>query len=390
MLKHCKILQTDVQEERVGTPRIPGGSGPKIDADAVLGALRKVHDPDLRKDIVSLGMIKDLRIDHEPDGAVVSFTFELTTPACPVRNQLESMAREAVRSLEGVKRVDVKMAASVRASSRQSPENIVPQVKNLVAVGSGKGGVGKSTVAANLAVALGQRGAKVGLLDADIYGPTIPAMMGTRSKPRYTGEKLIPLQAYGIKMMSLGLLTEADTPVIWRGPLVGGAVRQMLSDVDWGELDYLVIDLPPGTGDAPLTLIQTVPLTGAIIVTTPQDVALNIATKALAMFRHLHVHILGIVENMSYYECPECGHKAYIFGHGGAASAAERLKVPFLGEIPLSEAIRKTGDAGRPIVMEDPQSPLAQAFGRVAEQLAAQISITNARVIPTVQLHLNR
>lgn len=372
----------------VFSPDAGGGTG--VTPEAVLNALRAVHDPDLRKDIVSLGMIKDLKVENGADGAVVSFTFELTTPACPVRNQLENMARAAVQSVPGVKRVDLKMAASVRASARQSPDSVVPGVKNIVAVGSGKGGVGKSTVAANLAVALGQRNAKVGLLDADIYGPTIPAMMGTRSKPRYTGEKLIPLEAFGIKMMSLGLLTDADTPVIWRGPLVGGAVRQMLSDVEWGELDYLVIDLPPGTGDAPLTLIQTVPLTGAIIVTTPQDVALNIATKALAMFRHLHVHILGIVENMSYYVCPECGHKAYIFGHGGASSAAERLKVPFLGEIPLAEEIRKTGDAGIPLVVEQPDSPQALAFGHVAEQLAAQISIRNTRVIPTVQLNLNR
>jgi ATP-binding protein involved in chromosome partitioning len=375
----------------VAIPFSPDGAGGTgVTPEAVLDALRKVHDPDLRKDIVSLGMIKDLRVDNAADGATVSFTFELTTPACPVRNQLENMARTAVQAVPGVKRVDLKMSASVRASTRQAPESIVPDVKNIVAVGSGKGGVGKSTVAANLAVALGQRGAKVGLLDADIYGPTIPAMMGTRSKPRYTGDKLIPLEAYGIKMMSLGLLTDTDTPVIWRGPLVGGAVRQMLTDVDWGELDYLIIDLPPGTGDAPLTLIQTVPLTGAIIVTTPQDVALNIATKALAMFRHLHVHILGIVENMSYYVCPECGHRAYIFGHGGASAAAERLKVPFLGEIPLSEGIRETGDAGIPIVMERPQTAQAQAFGHVAEQLAAQISIRNTRVIPTVQLNLNR
>ncbi len=368
----------------------PGDGNAGVTPEAVLSALRKVQDPDLRKDIVSLGMIKDLRVENDSDGAVVSFTFELTTPACPVRNQLESMARGVVQALPGVKRVDLKMAASVRSSMRQPQADPVPGVKNIVAVGSGKGGVGKSTVAANLAVALGQRGAKVGLLDADIYGPTIPAMMGTRSKPRYTGEKLIPLEAYGIKMMSLGLLTESDTPVIWRGPLVGGAVRQMLTDVDWGELDYLIIDLPPGTGDAPLTLIQTVPLTGAIIVTTPQDVALNIATKALAMFRHLHVHILGIVENMSYYVCPECGHKAYIFGHGGAAAAAQRLKVPFLGEIPLAEEIRQTGDAGIPIVVQHPDLAQAQAIGQVAEQLAAQISIRNTRVVPTVQLNLNR
>jgi ATP-binding protein involved in chromosome partitioning len=278
------------------------------------------------------------------------------------------------------------MGANVRQSSQSGQRGQIelPNVKNVVAVGSGKGGVGKSTVAANLAVALQQTGARVGLLDADVYGPSVPTLMGTHDGVQAEGKRLIPNEAYGVKMMSLGFLTDSNRPVIWRGPMVGQAVKQMLQDVEWGDLDYLLVDLPPGTGDAPLTLIQSLPLAGVVIVTTPQEVALGIATKALFMFRNLHVPVLGIIENMSYFRCPECGHQSHIFSHGGGERASREMKVPFLGEVPLDEAIRVSGDEGRPLAAVDPSSPLAAAFGQIARKLAAQVSIRNSRAIPLV------
>ena len=348
----------------------------EITESAVLGVLSKIIDPDLHRDIVSLGMIKDLRIGESDDGARVAFTFELTTPACPVRDQFKSQAEAAVMSLPGVASVDVTMSANVRQSSVSSKGQIeLPNVKNIIAVGSGKGGVGKSTVAANLASTLATTGAKVGLLDADVYGPSVPALMGVHEGAHAEANRIIPNEAHGVKMMSLGFLTDNSRPVIWRGPMVGQAVKQMLSDVAWGDLDYLLVDLPPGTGDAPLTLIQSIPLSGVVVVTTPQDVALGIATKTLHMFRNLHVSILGIVENMSGYTCPECGHHADIFSHGGGEAAATAMKVPFLGSVPLAEAIRVSGDEGRPVVERDPDSPQAAAFGAIARKLAAQVSI---------------
>jgi ATP-binding protein involved in chromosome partitioning len=350
-----------------------------------------VQDPELGRDVVSLGMIKDLRLTTVDAGTNVSFTFELTTPACPMRSQLEQMVRQAVSSLPGIASVDVRMSASVRgAAGRATADHgqeqpLLPGVRNTVAIASGKGGVGKSTVAANLAVALAQTGAKVGLLDADIYGPSIPTLMGTQQKPLFDGKQLIPVEAHGVKLMSLGFLMDDNSPVIWRGPLVASAVRQLLSDVDWGDLDYLLIDLPPGTGDAQLTLAQSIPLTGVAIVTTPQDVALHIATKALEMFQRLHVPVLGILENMSFFVCPSCGHESHIFAHGGGEAAAQRLRVPYLGSIPLHEAIRVTGDEGTPVVIAQPAAPEAEAFVKAARSLAGQVSVRAARTIPVLR-----
>lgn len=354
---------------------------PGVSKDAVLTALRQIIDPDLHRDIVSLGMIKQLEITPGEDGSHVAFTFELTTPACPVRDQFKSQAEQAVAAVPGVAAVTVTMSANVRQSQRAPQGQIqLPGVRNVIAVGSGKGGVGKSTVAANLAVALARTGARVGLLDADVYGPSVPALMGVHQPIRAIERTLIPNEAHGVKLMSLGFMTDADKPVIWRGPMVGQAVKQMLAEVQWGELDYLLIDLPPGTGDASLTLIQSIPLTGMVVVTTPQDVALGIATKALTMFRQLHVPILGVVENMSYFECPNCNHRTHVFSHGGGSDAAAALNVPFLGEIPLDIAVRESGDAGRPAAL--PGLPQSEAFLSLARKVAAQVSIRTSRDIP--------
>lgn len=355
-----------------------------VTKEAVMDALRQIIDPDLNRDIVSLGMIKQLEIAESDDGAHVSFTFELTTPACPVRDRFKSQAEQLVSAIHGVSRVNVTMSANVRTAAPrgQSGQIQLPNVKNIVAVGSGKGGVGKSTIAANLAAALAQTGARVGLLDADVYGPSVPAMMGVHDNVRAENKRLIPNEAHGVKLMSLGFMTENNRPVIWRGPMVGQAVKQMLSDVGWGDLDYLLVDLPPGTGDAPLTLIQSIPLSGVVVVTTPQDVALGIATKALSMFQNLHVPVLGIVENMSYFECPDCGHRSDIFNHGGGQAASKTWSVPFLGEVPLEQRIRESGDAGQPLPVADPDSAVAEAFGQIARKLAAQVSIRNSAAIP--------
>ena len=357
-----------------------------VNEDAVLDRLRTIIDPDLHRDIVSLGMIKDLDINPGDGGARVSFTFELTTPACPVRDQFKKQAEAAALQVPGVTAVDVKMSANVRSSGAAgaSGQLKLPGVRNVIAVGSGKGGVGKSTVAANLAVALAQSGARVGLLDADMYGPSVPALMGTRAQPQVDEKTLIPNEAHGVKLMSIGFLTDDEKPVIWRGPMVGQAIKQLLGDVRWGELDYLLVDLPPGTGDAPLTLIQSIPLSGVVVVTTPQDVALGIATKALQMFRNLRVPILGIVENMSGFHCPECGHQTDIFSTGGGQSAAEANKVPFLGGVPLDMAIRLSGDSGTPVPAGEPGSEHSRPFESIARNLAAQVSIQSRRAIPLV------
>ena len=352
--------------------------------EQILSALSGIVDPDLGRDVVSLGMIKDLEID----GGAVSFTFELTTPACPVRDRFQSMAEERVAALPGVDAVKVKMTSNVRQSRPLGgdSESMIPGVRQTIAVASGKGGVGKSTVAVNLAAALAASGARVGVLDADIYGPSIPAMMGTRQQPSIVDQKLIPLEAHGLKLMSIGFLAGAEKAMVWRGPMVSKAIQQMLSDVSWGELDYLIIDLPPGTGDASLTLAQSVPLSGVAIVCTPQDVALDIAVKALQMFRSLNVTPLGLIENMSWYVCPDCGHESHIFSHGGAEKAAERLGIPYLGAIPLEEAIREEADAGAPVVAARPDSPGAQAFRDLATKVAAQTSIQSFRRLPVLNV----
>jgi len=340
--------------------------------ESVLDALRGIEDPDLHKDIVSLGFVRDLRVE----GGRVAFTIQLTTPACPVKGEMERQARARVAALPGVSEVEVRMTSSVPQAPAAVGADLLPGVRHAVAVASGKGGVGKSTVAVNLAAALAASGARVGLMDADIYGPSIPIMMGLKTaRPTVRDGKLIPLERYGLRMMSLGFIAGEDTPVIWRGPLVGKLVQQFLSDVEWGELDYLVVDLPPGTGDAQLTLTQVAPLAGAVIVTTPQDVALEDVSRGVHMFEKVNVPVLGIVENMAYFICPDCGSRHEIFSHGGGAEAARRFEVPFLGEIPIDPAIREGGDHGVPLVVGHPDSPQTEAFRRVAGELARQLSI---------------
>lgn len=309
------------------------------------------------------------------EGGMVTFTLNLTTPACPLRSRLEEEARTAVAKLPGVTEVKMKTSSNVFATRDYANSEMLKGVKNIVAVASGKGGVGKSTIATNLAVALSASGAKVGILDADIYGPNIPHMMGVKADPQMRENLIVPPVAFGVKVVSLGFFYKDETPLIWRGPLVAGAVRQLLTQVEWGELDYLIIDLPPGTGDSSLTLAQTVPLAGVVIVTTPQEAALNIASKALAMFRRLNVPILGIVENMSYFVCPNCGEKSYVFSAGGGRRIAAQLDADFLGEIPLDLAVREQSDLGAPVVAGRPDSPQAAVFKELAFRVAGMVSI---------------
>ena len=351
---------------------------------AVLQALTHVKDPDLHRDIVSLGFIKDLQIDN----GKVSFTIELTTPACPVRDRMREEAQKCVLAVPGVRDVEIQMTAKVRPTVAEQKQKLIPTVKNVIPVASGKGGVGKSTVSANLALALARRGAKVGLMDADVYGPSIPLIMGVDGRPQAVGNKIMPIERHGVKVISMGFFLPKEDAVIWRGPMLHKVVHQFLGDVDWGELDYLITDLPPGTGDVQLSLCQTIPLTGAVIVSTPQDVALSVAQKAVAMFRKLNCPLLGLIENMSYFVCKHCGQREEIFGSGGARRACERLKIPFLGEIPLATEIRTTSDEGQPIVMSEPDSPISQVFIKVAENLAAQISIRNMASEQPPQLKL--
>ncbi|MDA4120781.1 MAG: Mrp/NBP35 family ATP-binding protein [Thaumarchaeota archaeon] len=337
----------------------------------VLEALATVKDPELGRDIVSLHMVEGVTVA----GGEVTFTLNLTTPACPLRTRLEESAKEAVARVPGVSKVEMKTGSVVFATRDYANSDMLKGVKNIIAVASGKGGVGKSTIAVNLAVALAQSGAKVGILDADVYGPNIPLMMGVQGGTLVQGERIIPPVAHGVKVASLGFFYNEQTAVIWRGPLVAGAVRQLLTQVDWGELDYLVVDLGPGTGDASLTLAQTVPLGGVLIVTTPQEAALSIAAKALAMFKKLNVPILGVVENMSYFVCPHCGEKTRIFSSGGGKKIASERGVDFLGEVPLGVAIREESDAGRPIVASLPDSPEALVFKDLAFRVAGMVSI---------------
>jgi ATP-binding protein involved in chromosome partitioning len=299
----------------------------------------------------------------------------LTTPACPVEEQLKQQSEHVVAALPGVRSVQAEVTSRVRTGIMTQREGI-PGVRNIVAVGSGKGGVGKTTVAVNLALSLARDGARVGLLDADVYGPNVPLMMGSSSRPSQGADnKINPVEAYSIKLISMGFFIDADSPVIWRGPMLTKLLTQFMYDVSWGELDYLIMDMPPGTGDIQLTTAQSVPLTGAVMVSTPQDVALLDAGKALMMFKKLNVPVLGIVENMSVFVCPHCAQPTDLFGHGGAQAAAARYGVPFLGEIPLHLRIREGGDSGRPVVVDAPDSPEAHAFMHVARNLAAQVSV---------------
>ena len=346
------------------------GKNGSVTEGQILDVLKRVQDPDLHKDIVTLGFIRNIKIEN----GNVAFDMNLTTPACPVKDQMRDEAVALVKGLAGVSDVAVNMTAEVRQAP-QMDKTALKGVKNIVAVGSGKGGVGKSTVAVNIAASLAAQGAAVGLLDGDIYGPTMPIMLGVEHPPKSVGSRMIPIEASGLRFMSMGLLVKSDQPLIWRGPMAHRALQQCLFDVDWGELDYLIVDLPPGTGDVHLTLAQQVPLTGAVIVSTPQDVGLRISLKTLRMFQQTRVPILGIVENMSYYICPHCDSRDYIFGEGGGKRAAAELGIPFFGEVPLDVAIRKQSDLGSPIVVAMPDSPSAKVLREIAQKVAQQVSI---------------
>src|SRR5918998_5794112 len=344
----------------------------QLSEQSVLDALRQIKDPDLHKDIVTLGFIKDLRID----GGEVSFRIVLTTPACPVKEQMQTAAEQYVGALAGVTGVRVTMDAEVPKGRGLGEKVTVPGVRNIVAVSSGKGGVGKSTVAVNVAVALARDGARVGLMDADVYGPNAPLMLGvSASKPEVAGNKLLPVRAHGIRMMSMAILKPGDEPMIFRGPILHGLVRQFLQDVLWGELDYLIVDMPPGTGDVQLSLAQLVPVQGAVLVTTPQEVAVMDVRRALRMFETVAVPVLGVVENMSYFVAPDTNVRYNIFGEGGGQKLAEQYGVPFLAAIPLGLEVGEGGDRGVPVVVSQPESPEAEAFRRVAEEVARQVSI---------------
>ena len=342
-----------------------------LDENAVLGVLRNVMDPDLRRDIVTLGFVKDISIQ----GGQVSFTVELTTPACPVKEELKQACIDQVSSLPGVESIEVQMTAQVRARQTE-PQDLIPGVKHAIAIASGKGGVGKSTVTVNLAVALAQTGARVGLMDADVYGPSIPLMLGAQHERPFTqGAKILPIERYGVRMMSLGLLLEEGQAVLWRGPMVAGTVKQLLEDVDWGELDYLLVDLPPGTGDAPMSLAQLAPLTGVVIVTTPHHVAANIAGKSVHLFRRLNAPILGVVENMAGFVCPNCGEISRIFSGMTGEELATQIGVPYLGSVPLDPSVSDAGDKGVPAIISAPHRPQSEAFRAIAGKVAQHASI---------------
>lgn len=361
-----------------------------ITKETILDSLRRVNDPDLHKDLVTLNMVKNIVVE----GKRVKIDIQLTTPACPLKDMIKSDIINAVKGDHPeVVEVEVDMDSSVKAHINAAKDAILPGVKNTIAVASGKGGVGKSTVAVNLAIALAQEGAKVGILDADVYGPSIPIMLGIEERPKIYQEantqKMVPLENYGVKLMSIGFLVDENQPVIWRGAMASGAVKQFMSDVSWGELDYLIYDLPPGTGDIQLTLSQTIPLTGSVIVTTPQPVSLIDAKKGLKMFDRVNVPVLGIIENMSYFIAPDTGKKYNIFGNGGGERLAEELKVPFLGGIPIDSRIREGGDTGKPIVVEHPDSEEAKIIKSIARNLAAQVSILNANLVtPKIDISL--
>jgi ATP-binding protein involved in chromosome partitioning len=337
----------------------------------VYEALRNVQEPELGGDLVSRNMVKDLAID----GSRVAFTIELTTPACPLKDEIEADVARVLRPL-GAEAIDISWGAMVRRSTPRQPEQLVPGVKNIIAVASGKGGVGKSTVSVNLAVALAQAGASVGLLDADITGPNIPLMMGVEGQPTASpNNKITPLERYGVKVISIQFFVPEGQPVVWRGPLVGGAIQQFLRDVEWGELDYLVVDLPPGTSDAQLTLAQSVPIGGTVLVTTPQEVSLLDVTKALGMLERMSVPIIGIVENMTGFVCAHCGEVTEIFGRGGGERFAAAHGLEYLGGIPLDVTVRQGGDAGVPVVAQREPGPAAAAMTTIARKVAARMSV---------------
>jgi ATP-binding protein involved in chromosome partitioning len=353
---------------------------------AVLNALRAVNDPDLHKDIVALGFVKGLTID----AGRVSFTVELTTPACPVKDLMREQARAAVAALPGVTSVEIEMTASVRAAAGPDAGRApVDGVKNIIAVGAGKGGVGKTTVSVNLAVALAQRGSRVAIIDGDMYGPNVPIMLGLKTRLETDGERIIPAERYGLQVVSMAFLAEDDAPVIWRGPMLHSALQQFFRGTRWKDIDYLIVDMPPGTGDVALSLSQTVPVAGAVLVTTPQSVAVADTRRAVQMYRKLNIPTIGLIENMSHFVCPGCGREADLFGKGGGEALAAELAVPFLGRIPLHEPVRVGGDSGVPIVIGDPEAAPSAALRAVAERVAQQVSIASftRRAIPLAEVH---
>jgi ATP-binding protein involved in chromosome partitioning len=340
--------------------------------EEVMAALSKVEDPELRRDIVSLGMVKDLKAE----GSDISLRVVITTPACPLKDAIKQDVERTLLALPGVRSVSIQMDADVRAHHAEGGPRPVLGVRHLIAIASNKGGVGKTTVAVNLAVAIGKRGGRVGLLDADITGPNIPTMVGLEAGfMMESRDGLTTIDRFGVRLCSIGFVLRRGSPIIWRGPMVGKAVGQLLHDIPWGDLDYLVIDLPPGTSDASLSLAQEAPLSGVVIVTTPQDVSLEDARKAVSMFDQLNVPVFGVIENMSYFICPHCGERTDVFGHGGGRATAEELGLEFLGEIPLDASTREAGDTGVPIVEAEPESSQARLFMQVAENVAARCSV---------------
>jgi ATP-binding protein involved in chromosome partitioning len=342
-----------------------------VTVDQVITALKTVKDPEIHKDIVSMGMIKDMSINEDK----LSFTLELTTPACPFNSEIEQDVRNSISTL-GISDLDLKVTARVMEGRSISMDQLLPQVKNILAVASGKGGVGKTTVSVNLALALAKTGAKVGILDADIYGPSVPLMLGLMESPEVFDSKIQPPITENVKVMSMGFFYEQSQQAgIYRGPIIAGIVKQFITDVNWGELDYLIIDLPPGTGDAPLTMAQTIPITGILIVTTPQDIAMNVAVKSIGMFNKLNIPIVGVVENMSYLSCPNCHDRINVFGKGGGQKISEQFNIPFIGEIPLTSEIMQGSDIGKSIIISDPDSEYSQAFYKISKVTAGRISV---------------
>jgi len=354
-----------------------------VGVDQVLEKLSTVIDPDLKKDIVSMGMIKDLELNSNN----LKFTLELTTPACPFNDEIESDVRKAISELTEIQNFDMNVTAKVMEGRSLDADEAMAGVKNIIGVASGKGGVGKSTVSLNLALALAKEGAKVGLLDADVYGPSIPLMLGMgKANMEVHENKLQPAESNGLKVVSFGFFAEQEhQAAIYRGPIISGILKQFLVDTNWTDLDYLIVDLPPGTGDIPLTLAQTIPITGILVVTTPQEVASNVAVKAIGMFNKLNVPIIGVLENMSHFICPDCDNKHYIFGTGGAQKISEKYNIPFVGEIPLNSGIMEGSDQGKPIMITNPDSPSAQAFRVSAKNIAAQCSILAAKLQEEMQ-----
>lgn len=345
---------------------------PPLPREAVMAALATVNDPELHRDIVSLGMVKGVEIE----GGRVGLTLELTTPACPLKEVFTRDVRAALGKIPGFRAVAIEFTANVKPREIKR-DDLAPGIRNIIAVASGKGGVGKSTVSVGIAIALAKAGARVGLLDADMYGPNIPLMMGISDPPRVENNKIQPLENYGVKVISIGFLVEPGAPVIWRGPMLNSALRQFFSDVEWGELDYLIVDLPPGTGDVQISLVQLVPVTGAVLVTTPQEVSLQDARRGAAMFKQTNTPLLGVIENMAFFRCDSCEKKHFIFGEGGGKRIATEFGVPVLGHIPIGQNVREGGDSGKPILISDPECEQSRMIREIAAALAAHVAVRN-------------